>query len=192
MVIEGRHNIEEALAKKRGLVIATAHTAGWDSVGPLLKRDHSIGVMMVMKAEPDPEARSLQDRARTAGGMKIAHVGADPLQALPLLHHLRDHGAVALQIDRMPVGMRSREVTLFGKQGAIPEGPLKLAQLAGAPLLTIFCGRARPGHYFVEVGRPILLPRRATEDELNGAAQTLADEMSLFLTAHPTQWFHFG
>jgi KDO2-lipid IV(A) lauroyltransferase len=36
------------------------------------------------------------------------------------------------------------------------------------------------------------VPRRATEADLDAAAQAVADAMTSFIRAHPTQWLHFG
>jgi KDO2-lipid IV(A) lauroyltransferase len=189
--IYGEHHLIEARARGRGLVFATAHTAGWELVGPLLMRDHALSLMMVMEAERDDAARRLHDDARVAQGITIAHVGTDPLAALPLLEHLRGEGVVAIQVDRSPPGMRTRSVTLFGEPARVPEGPFRLAQLAGAPILPIFFARTAYRRYRVHIFRPIELPRRPSEAELDRAAQALADSMASFLRAHPTQWFHF-
>ena len=192
LLIHGELNVARAVAEKKGIVMATAHTAGWETVGPLLRRDLDLNLMMVVKAERDEAARSLQDQARTGDGVQIVHVGSDPLASLPLLRHLRQNGVVALQIDRLPPGMRARGVRLFGAAGAIPEGPIRLAQLSGAPILPMFCARIAYRHYRIDVSPPIFVSPRASQVELDHVAQTLADIMSRFLTAHPTQWFHFG
>jgi KDO2-lipid IV(A) lauroyltransferase len=157
----------------------------------LLSRDHSIRLMIAEERERDPAARAIQDDARRASGLLVTHVGDDPLSALPLVHHLRSGGVVALQIDRVPPGLRARSVDLFGARGAIPEGPLRMAMLTGAPLLPIFAARTGYREYEVVAHAPIRLARRATEGELDTAAQALADAMQSFVRKHPTQWFHF-
>jgi KDO2-lipid IV(A) lauroyltransferase len=83
-------------------------------------------------------------------------------------------------------------VTLFDAPGTIPEGPLRLAAVAGAPVLPVFCARTGYRRYLIDVRPPIVLSRRPTDAELDAAAQALASEMTRFLRAHPTQWFHFG
>jgi KDO2-lipid IV(A) lauroyltransferase len=190
-VVWGDRFVFDGLADGRGLIFATAHTAGWETVGPLLSRDHSIRILIAEERERDADARTIQDDARRASGLLVAHVGDDPLSALPLVHHLRTGGVVALQIDRVPPTLRARGVTLFGARGAIPEGPLRLAMLTGAPLVPIFAARTGHREYEVVAHAPIRLARRATEGELDTAAQALADAMQSFVREHPTQWFHF-
>ena len=190
-VIHGELNVLDAAALGKGVLFVTAHTAGWETVGPLLSRDHGLRVMIAEAAEPNVGARAVQDEARRAHGLVVAHVGDDPLSAIPLVRHLQGGGVVALQIDRMPPGMRGRQVTLFGAPTMLPEGPLRLAMFTGAPLVPIFAARTSYRRYAVVAGAPVRLTRHATEAELDAAAQHLASAMQAFLIDHPTQWFHF-
>jgi KDO2-lipid IV(A) lauroyltransferase len=190
----GRANVDAALgddARASGAVIVTAHTAGWETVGPLLRRDKRRDVIMVMAREGDARAMELHDAARAAAGLKVVHVG-DPLSSLVLLRELRRGAVVAIQIDRVPRELRTRAVSFLGGPGAIPEGPLRLAAAAGAPILPLFCARVGYRDYLIDARPPIVLPPRPTEADLDLAAQSLASELAGFLRAHPTQWFHFG
>jgi KDO2-lipid IV(A) lauroyltransferase len=178
---------------EHGVIFATAHTAGWELVGPLLGRDYGTDLLMVMAGERDPRARDLHDRARRpVEQVKIVHVGDDPLASLPLLQHLRRGGIVALQIDRVPPQMRTRQVSLFDAPGAIPEGPLRLAQVSGAPILPIFTARQGFRRYLIEAFPPVRVARKASDRELDLAAQSIGDSMTTFLREHPDQWFDFG
>jgi KDO2-lipid IV(A) lauroyltransferase len=190
-VIWGEHHLNDALADGHGVILVTAHTAGWETVGPLLSRDKSLPVMIAVEAERSAAARAIQDDARQAHGLLVAHVGDDPLSALPLARHLRERGAVAIQIDRAPQSTRSRGVTLFGERARIPEGPLRLAILTGAPVVPVFAARTGHRRYVVVVHPPIRLTRTAGVAAVDAAAQALADAMQSFLRSHPTQWFHF-
>ncbi len=187
----GEKNIHTAIAGATGIIVVTAHTAGWETVGPLLTREHGRDVVMVMASENDEAARKVQDEARHAVGLRVAHIG-DVFGTLGLLHELRRGAVVALQIDRLPPAMRKRAVTFLHAPGAIPEGPLRLAAASGAPILPIFSARTGYRSYLIDVRPPLFLPRRPSESLLDAAAQTLADELGRFLRAHPTQWFDFG
>ena len=66
-----------------------------------------------------------------------------------------------------------------------------VAQVTGAPVIPAFCARMGFRKYLVQVYPEISLPRRATEGELDAGAQAIADAMTSFLRAHPTQWFRF-
>jgi KDO2-lipid IV(A) lauroyltransferase len=186
----GDRHIQRAARDRRGLVVVTAHTAGWESAGPLLARDIGLPLVLVMQAEADAAAGAISDEARRRAGITIAHV-RDPLGALSLLRHVRAGGVVALQIDRTAPGIRTRPVTLLGAPWGMPEGPLRLAQLTGAPILPVFCAREGYRRYTIHAHAPRWLDRRASEADLDAAAQAIADAASGFLRAHPTQWFHW-
>lgn len=190
-ILEGEENLRDALADGHGIVIATLHSAGWEVTGSSLTEGLGVEVVVAMQRERDAAARELSDRAREARGVRVVHVGADPLEALPLLSHLKTGGAVALQIDRSGPGMRMRKVELFGGPAAIPEGPIRLAQLSGAPIVPVFSARIGYRRYFVRAETPVRVPRRARPEELEHAAQALADAFEKFVRAHPTQWLSF-
>jgi KDO2-lipid IV(A) lauroyltransferase len=190
-VLEGEENFRDALADGHGMVIATLHTAGWEATGSSLTEGLGVEVVVAMQRERDAAARALQDEAREARGVHVVHVGADPLEALPLLSHLKKGGAVALQIDRPVHGMRMQNVTLFDAPSQIPEGPLRLAQLSGAPIVPVFSARVGYRRYFVVAEKPVRVTRRASDGEIAKAAQSLANAFESFVRAHPTQWLTF-
>jgi KDO2-lipid IV(A) lauroyltransferase len=189
--IHGELWVRRALAEQKGVILCTVHSAGWESAGPLLAKHLKLRIVLVMEPEPDVRARELQDHARELAGVRVVHVGDDPLASIPLLHHLKDGGVVALQVDRGGPGMRMRRVRLLEMDGEMPEGPLRLAQASGAPLLPVFCARMGHREYLIEAHPALHVARHATDADLDATAQALADRVGSFLRAHPTQWFNF-
>ncbi|WP_437729019.1 LpxL/LpxP family acyltransferase [Sorangium sp. So ce861] len=187
----GVEHYRACAAAGRGVLIVTAHTGGWDIAGQILGVVHPEGVMLAMQRERDAEARAIQDAARQRDGVQVVHIGDGPLDALPLLKHLQRGGVVAMQLDRVPPGMRSREVTFLGARWRAPEGPIALAAMSGAPILPVFTHRLGFLEYEAVVAPPIWLPRRPTEEERDRAAAEMMAAMERFVRAHPTQWFHF-
>jgi KDO2-lipid IV(A) lauroyltransferase len=68
---------------------------------------------------------------------------------------------------------------------------LKLAQITGAPIVPVFSARLGFRRYLVWADPPLELARRASREELDKAAQSLASSMERFVRAHPTQWLAF-
>lgn len=178
-------------AEGRGVIIVTAHTAGWEFAGPVMRGVHPGEVWVVMQRERDEHARAIQDQVRARAGVKVAHIGDSAFDALPLLHALRRNAVVAMQLDRVPPGMRSRVAQLPGGGWRIPEGPLTLAAVSRAPILPVFTRRVGFMQYEAEVAEPIRIERRPTDVDLDRAAQAMANAMHDFIRRHPTQWFHF-
>jgi lauroyl/myristoyl acyltransferase len=190
--IVGRPHMHAAIAQNRGLIILTMHTGGWEVAGPLLSAHAHVDTVIVMESEQDERARDIHDRARALSGVRVIHIGPDPLAALPLVRHLTEKkGAAAMQVDRVPASGRALRVRLLDREGVLPEGPFRLAQLTGAPFLPVFCSRLGYRKYAFEAHPAQSLPRRASADQVEAAAQHVADAMTEFLRAHPTQWFEF-
>ena len=181
-----------AMAEGKGLIIATAHTAGWDVAGPLLSYLQNAEVLVVMQPEDNRAARQFHDDARRRAGVKVVHVGEDPLAALPLLQHLRRKaGVVAMKFDRSVATMRNREVTFLGERWQLPEGILKLAAVSGAPILPVFTRRRGFLHYEFVTSPILRVSRRPSEAELDTVAQQLASSLQRFARDNPMQWFRF-
>jgi lauroyl/myristoyl acyltransferase len=194
LVAERKHDehFTRALAEGRGVIAATAHTGGWQVAGTLVRKHHpEADMVMVMNRERDARAQRVQDQARDRSGIRVLHVGEDPLDALPVLGHLRKGGVVAVQIDRVPAGMRGRRVQLFGEPWTVPEGALMLSALSGAPIVPSFTRRLGYLAYDIVSHPQIRLPRKPSDADLDAAAQALADAMAQFVRENPTQWFHF-
>ncbi len=202
MLLDGRrvamaslpHGVERyqaCAAEGRGVIIVTAHTAGWEFAGSVMRGVHPGEVWVVMQRERDEQARAIHDQARQRAGVKVAHIGESAFDALPLLHALRKNAVVAMQLDRVPPGSRSRVTHLPGGTWRIPEGPLTLAAVSGAPILPIFTRRLGFMQYEAEVAEPIRIARKPSDAQLDAAAQAMANAMHRFIRLHPTQWFHF-
>jgi KDO2-lipid IV(A) lauroyltransferase len=180
-----------AIAEGHGVVVATAHTGGWQVAGPVLRNVYDVELVLVMRRERDRGAHAIQQSMRDRPGIRVVYIGDDPLDALGLLGHLRRGGIVALQVDRLPQGIRGRKSELFGSPWMIPEGPLRLAALSGAPIVPVFTLRLGYMEYEVQVAPPIHVPRRPSSPDLDRAAREILCEMEKFVRANPTQWFHF-
>ena len=183
---------DACITKGRGIIIATAHTGGWDVAGSMLRRDRQQEVFVVMASERDHQARQVQDEMRAKAGVGIIHIGESPFDALPLLGHLKRNAVVAMQIDRSPSNMRARNVKLLDKPWRAPEGPLRVAASSGAPILPVFTRRLDFMQYEAIIHPPIHMSRRPSAEELDQAAQRLMDAFGSFLRTNPTQWFDFA
>jgi lauroyl/myristoyl acyltransferase len=188
--VEGREHLLHARDNQKGAILVTAHAGSWDVAGGVMNL-RGFDLAIAMAPERDAEARRISDEARHRMGLKVFHVGDDPLSALPLAQHIRKGGAVALQIDRVPDGMRTRASTFFGKRWNVPLGPFQLAQVTGAPILPVFTARLDFAHHLVKSDPPIFIPRRATQADLDRAFGAAMGAVERFVKRFPTQWFHF-
>jgi KDO2-lipid IV(A) lauroyltransferase len=126
----------------------------------------------------------VSDSARKNAGVRVFHVGDDPLSVLPLLKHVKGGGCLALQLDRIPRGMRSQSTEFFGFPWQCPLGPFQLAKAAKVPVVPIFTARRAFLHHYIEVGEPIAFDDDRAAEKAMRAAEG-------FIRRFPTQWFHF-
>ncbi len=190
--IVGDDNFQRARALGKGVIVATAHTSGWYAAGPILGSVYEDDVLLVMQRERDRAAERVQQQSRDRLGLRVIHVGDDPLAAVPLLQHLRRGGVVAVQMDRVVEGQRGVSVGFGGARFAVPEGPIQLAGASGAPIVVVLGRRVAFLDYEIQVGRCVTVSRRPTRDQVEQAASEIAREMEAFLRAHPTDWFQFS
>jgi phosphatidylinositol dimannoside acyltransferase len=192
VVVQGGEYLRDAVAAGRGAVLVTAHAGPWDVAARFFADRFGVKVAVVMEAEPDRSARALHDDVRRRSGVEVLRVGDGPTDGLSVLRHVRAGGIAAFQIDRAARSRRSVATSLFGRSFDVPEGPFRLAELAGAPIIPLFAAREGYFDYRIEVEAPIVLSPRGDAAELGRAAQSVALALERFVRAHPTQWFHFG
>lgn len=190
--VENQSALDDLLRGGAGFVIVTAHTGGWDVAAQCLLTQSRRPVLLVMDREADDRAMDFHDAIRGERGVQIAHVGADALEGLTLLRHLRAGGIVAMQVDRPLRGSRTIEVQLGRGPFSFPLGPFLLASMTQSPLLPIFVARRKYYSYDVRIGAAQRLPRRMDEAERQSAAGRVARQLEAFLLEHPEQWFNFA
>ncbi|MEI8257510.1 MAG: lysophospholipid acyltransferase family protein [Deltaproteobacteria bacterium] len=190
--VDSRHFFE-AIAKKRGVILVTAHTGSWEVGGRLLKLHRDIRTTMVMAEEVNQGSRGFVDELRKKSGVDVLYAsGNDPSTAITLLSRLRNNEVIAIQIDRPPASAKVITTRLAGAPWRVPEGPFRLAQASGAPVIPVFLRRSGYRRYTFTLAEPIEIARRATPDELQAAAQRATDALERFVRTYPDQWFHFS
>lgn len=184
--------LDELLRADAGFLIGTAHTGGWDLAAQCLLKHAKRRILLVMDREVDDRAMALHDSIRIGKGLEIAHVGADELEGLAILRHLKQGGIVAMQLDRVLPGSRSVEVELGRGPFALPLGPFLLAALTQVPLLPLFVARRGYYSYDVRIGAAHRLPRQSSAAEQRRVAGLVARDLESFLLEFPEQWFNFA
>lgn len=187
--VVGQHNLQKALDAGRGVILGTAHTAGWEAALVALERLSDADVLVAMRPERDPTARGFHPLSH-GSGMRVVHVGDDPLSSLPMLQHVRSAGVVAMQLDRCPPGMRSYQVEAGRKTWTLPAGPFALAAATGAPLVLALTTRTGFLSYDLRVTKPLRVERHGAGQRPR-AVEVVARELARHVYAAPTQWFDF-
>lgn len=187
----GEGHVRTLLEQRIGMLMLTAHVGPWDSCALRLRSMMDVPVLMLMSEESDRAAEAFHDEVRKSAQVSVLRIGTNPLDALPLLAHIREGGIVVAQLDRLPASGRGIGVALFSLPFEVPEGLFRLASALGCPVVPVFAGRLDSETDQVVVSPPIWVKKRADDHELRQAANEVVACLELHLRKFPTQWFHF-
>jgi len=187
-----RNNMAQALARGRGLILATAHVGNWDVAGRVLHRTWRT-VHLVMGREPNETTQEYSRHTREQAGMRVIFSDSSVFSAFNMIQALRRNEIVAIQIDRNNGELNSRvkRVQFLDAEAAFQEGPFQLARLSGAPVMPVVTLRRGRRHYEIVLGNPRWVDRDVTGD----AERALRETVGFFertIREHPEQWFRFA
>jgi KDO2-lipid IV(A) lauroyltransferase len=136
----GREYLEQALAAKKGVIVAAAHMGNWEVLGALCS-ELGMSFTSVYRPLDNPLLDRWVRETRLAGGQKlVAKEGA----LMELVRELRSGGMVVLLVDQ---DARSHGVLVpfFGALASTIPTPAEFALRTGCALLTGTTRRVGPG-----------------------------------------------
>jgi KDO2-lipid IV(A) lauroyltransferase len=183
VAVQGRENLDRALAGGRGLLFVSAHYSNWE-LGAFVVGRLGYPILIVAQMHSDPRVNDLFVRQRAAHGVTVAPTAQGARAAL---RALRENRPVAILGDR-PTGGPTVSVTLCGRPVDFPQGPWRLALDTGAPLLPTFVYRRAERDYTLAIGAPLEMPASgAYEEKLRALAQAFAHVLEARLRSDPGQ-----
>jgi lauroyl/myristoyl acyltransferase len=194
------HHYLELLARKSGVLVATAHVGCWE-LGSSIPAEYEGRVMnLIRELELDSEAQDFVRgliEARADGRYRTHFASDDPTLGFELLDALQRGEMVALPVDRPRRAGRVSRQKLFGKEFDLPIGPVVLARAAGVPILPVFTLREGRRRYRIVFREPIVVGGDASDETSGEAAQEralaqLVGEIEGVVRNRPDQWFCFA
>jgi len=185
--IRGLEHIDRALARGRGLVLATAHFGNFDLAGQVLALH---GYRVTAPAEHlRPERLFQYVRAqRESHGLRFIPINGS---LRPVFRALHANEIVGLALDRN-VTDEGRLVEFLGSPARLPDGYLKLALHTGAGLILCFARRLPDNRFVITVEPEIALPRTGRhEDDIATAMPQVLSIFARYLRSYPDQWVYF-
>jgi len=185
--VEGRENLDAALAQGRGMLFVSGHYSNWE-LGAFTVGRLGYPILIVAQIHSDPRVNGLFVKARAVHNVEVAPTAHGARAAL---RALRDNRPVAILGDR-PTGGPTVDVTLCGRTTSFPQGPWRMALDTKAPLLPTFMRRECDGSYTLLIGEPIEAPEAGTrDDKMSAMARAFAMRLEDRLREDPTQWAAF-
>ena len=180
---EGRDHLDAALARGRGVIVATPHVGSWDMAGSYAA---ALGYKISAVAERFPGSlNQAVVETRQRFGMQVITLGRAAVRAIT--EALRANHIVALVCD-LEQGPGGVEVRFFGRRAIVPGGPAAFALKTGAALMPATQYRTSPGRYEIRLDPPLSLQDGETKEMV---MQRVIDRLQDFIRERPEQWYAF-
>ena len=144
--LEGRDELERALAGGKGIVLVSVHTGSWE-LGARCLRALGYDLHVVAGVQMN---RVLTGAVREAKERRGIEVISPDDSYRRLLKALAANGIVILLVDGN-IYTGGVELPFFGRMTRLPDGPARLSQSSGAPVLGGFCRRMGSKKHTVHV-----------------------------------------
>ncbi len=181
--VEGREHLEQAMARGRGVVLASSHLGNWELAAVMLAQ---MGYTIYAVAGVQL-GRWLSGAVRDTK-TELSIVTVSPEDGFrKLLRALEHNDPVALVVDG-DIYQHGVEVEFFGRTYNFPAGPGVLAQRTGALVICGYCERLGRARFRILMEKPLDPADFPTVAALN---QAVAGTVERHIREHLDQWCIF-
>lgn len=186
--VEGAEHFDAAESHGRGIVFVSGHM-GATEIAAAMAVLRGYRITSVTETIRPEWLMEYMVRSRERMGITLLPAGGS---GVSLLRTLRRGGMAAFIIDANVGHGGAVPVTFFGRETLFPDGPARLARLAGAPLVFGSAVRLPRGKYRAHVFPPLLPDRDADADaDAQRLTQSLATTFEGLVRRYPSQWYAF-
>ena len=181
--VVGKEHLEAALARGRGVILASSHIGNWELAGVMVAQWgytlHAVAGVQL--------SRWLSGAVRETKS-ELSIVTVSPEDGFrKLLRALEHNDPVALVVDG-DIYQHGVDVEFFGRPYSFPAGPGVLAQRTGAQVICGYCERLAPGRFRIVMEKPLDPAAFPTTATLN---QAVASTVERHIREHLDQWCIF-
>jgi KDO2-lipid IV(A) lauroyltransferase len=180
--IDGREQLDAALARGRGVIMAVPHMGSWDMAGAYAG---AVGYPIAAVAEKFPG--SLNDavlRTRQRFGMNVIMLGRSAIRAITEALHANHVVALLCDLEQGP----GVDVRFFGRHAIVPGGPASLALKTSAALMPACQYSVAPGRNHIHLEPALEVSEGDTKERL---MQRVIGRFEDFIKERPDQWYAF-
>lgn len=187
VVVEGRENLDRALAKGKGVIIVSAHFGNF----PLLLTKLAIlgyRLNVIVRKLRDEKADEFFDRKRSALGVKSVYSQPRAKCVKKSMDLLRNNELVFMLMDQN-FGTGGVFVDFFGRKAATATGPLVFALRTEASIVPVFIIRQKNNTHRLVIEPELNLEARSDKQEMiqvNVAKITAIIEK--YIRQYPAEW----
>ena len=148
--VEGRENLEGAVAGGKGVLLFTAHIGNWEVGSPVISKAGPFSV--IARALDNPRLERTLLKFREGMGARVIY---KQQAAKKVLQALRDGEIVAILVDQNVLRREAVFVDFFGRPAGTTPALGAFHLRTGAPLLPVFCLPAEGGRYRLLIKPPV-------------------------------------
>jgi KDO2-lipid IV(A) lauroyltransferase len=181
--VQGREHLEQAVARGRGVILASSHLGNWELAGVMIAHwGYTLYAVAGVQL-----SRWLTPAVRETKTELAIHTVSHEDGFRRLRRALEHNDLVALMVDG-DLFQHGVGVEFFGRETRWPSGPGVLAQRTGALVICGFCERLGPGRFRI-VLEPALDPAAFSSTAALNA--TVAATVERHIRDHLDQWCIF-
>lgn len=176
--------LDDALARGKGVILATAHVGNFELGGRILARRYNL--LDVIKPQRNKPFDHYLKAKRLERGINTVPMAR---AVRPVLQHLKNQGVVSLLLDQ-DAGKQGVSVPFLGLPASTWPGAARIAIRTGAPVVPVALLRTGSQEFVLEVGEP-LDPAQWNDTAADVAAFTarISGAVEEYIKAYPEQWF---
>jgi KDO2-lipid IV(A) lauroyltransferase len=181
VAITGQHNLDNALARGKGVIALTGHIGNWELMGAYLSMmGYPINVLATKLK--DSRLNNLLIGIRQSAGVIVIERSRGLRQAFRCL---KKGEVLGVLIDQ-DTSVESVVVDFLGEPAKTAVGPVKLAARTGAPIVPMAMLMTDNGNYRLEVKSPIAI--NGDGSSLEEDVERCSKALEGFIQEEPSQW----
>ncbi|MDY6892185.1 MAG: lysophospholipid acyltransferase family protein [Chloroflexota bacterium] len=183
ITLKGWHNLEDALARGKGVVLVTAHLGSFD-MGAQIFPARSVKTTILVEPLEPPVLLNHVIALRESQGLNVVPVQLGTLRSI--IRSLHDGEAVVVACDR-DFGNDSLRSDFFGEEASLPVGAVRIAARTGAAIIPVFNLRRGANQYTMcfEPAVPIDYSGNGTVAE---NVRLVTEVLEKYIKKCPEQW----
>ena len=182
---DGWDVVEQALAKRKGLIFVTGHLGNWELAGAYVAA-RGVPLDVIARRMSNPLFDRYLTETRSRIGMVVVH-DAEAVRRTP--RSLRDNRTVAFLADQGVLGLASTFVPFFGRPAKTPRGPAVFALRLQVPVVFGVAVRQPGGRYRLAF-EPVTVEDTGDRDrDVDAIVARYTATLERWVRRYPEQYF---
>jgi uncharacterized protein (DUF362 family)/lauroyl/myristoyl acyltransferase/Pyruvate/2-oxoacid:ferredoxin oxidoreductase delta subunit len=183
--IKGIKNLENALLKKKGVILATGHFGSWELLGLTLKLK-GYNIDYVVGEQRNLLVNFYMNFLRAIKGIGIIKMG---LSLKGVLSSLKKNHIVALLVDQ-DAGKEGIFIDFFNKKASTYKGASLFSLKSGAPIVPMYIVREKNNKHTLIIEKEINFNKSDNkEDDIKTITNLYTKSLENIIKKYPSMWF---